>query len=370
MEDDDGDALLVEELLADGGEHFELHRVTTVREARGRCHLADCLLLDLGLPDAHGLDGLRAIKAVAPEDTAVIVLTGLNDRPMGIAALESGAQDYLVKGEVDGPILARAVRYAIERSRADSAARRLRDTQRRAAEQDRLVKALLPSVEVGPAGLSATTAYQPGGRDATLGGDFLDAVVTPAGTVRAIIGDVCGHGPDEAAIGVALRFTWRALAGEGIPAARGLAAVEQALLDQTGRDGRFVTICDIEVDPRTRTLTVWRAGHPAPLLVRPGVRWLDEAPPSPPLGVVPGTIPTPTTIELPADWEVVLLTDGVYEGRHHDDRLGMEGLAELVTTLAPDEAGLAERLIGAVTDLNGGPLEDDVALLLLGSARS
>jgi serine phosphatase RsbU (regulator of sigma subunit) len=364
VEDDDGDALLVEELLAEGGEQFELERVTTLQGARERGRLAECLLLDLGLPDSHGLDGLRKLKEWVPEDVSIIVLTGLADRPMGIAALELGAQDYLVKGEVDGQGLARAVRYAIERSRADAASRRLRNAQRRAVENERLARGLLPSVDVGPAGLGATTSYRPGGRDALLGGDFLDAVVTANGTVRAVIGDVCGHGPDEAAIGVALRFTWRALASEGIPAPRVLNAVEQALLDQTSGSGLFVTVCDIEIDPKRRLLTVRRSGHPAPLLVQPEVRWLDEAPPSPPLGVVPGTFPAPTTIELGPGWELLLLTDGLYEGRHDDDRLGIDGLATLVQKLGagPD---IADRLIGAVTDLNGGPLEDDVAVLVL-----
>lgn len=365
VEDDDGDALLVEELLADGGEQFELERVTTLAGARDRARHTDCLLLDLGLPDSHGLDGLRALKQSVPEEVAIIVLTGLADRPMGIAALELGAQDYLVKGEVDGPVLARAVRYAIERSRADAASRRLRNAQRRAVENERLARGLLPSVDVEPAGLFASTSYRPGGADALLGGDFLDAVVAPDGTVRAVVGDVCGHGPDEAAIGVALRFTWRALASEGIPPPRVLKAVEQALLDQSSGVGLFVTVCDIEVDPTRRRLTVRRSGHPAPLLVQPEVRWLDEAPPSPPLGVVPGTFPPPTTIDVPPGWELLLLTDGLYEGRHGDDRLGLDGLVSLVQKLGPGP-GIADRIIGAVTDLNGGPLEDDVAVLVLG----
>jgi diguanylate cyclase (GGDEF)-like protein len=77
-----------------------------------------CVLLDMGLPDAQGVEGLRRIRIVAP-DVPVVVLTGNNDETMGLDALQSGAQDYLVKGHVDGRVLARSVRYAIERMRGE-----------------------------------------------------------------------------------------------------------------------------------------------------------------------------------------------------------------------------------------------------------
>jgi diguanylate cyclase (GGDEF)-like protein len=77
-----------------------------------------CILLDLGLPDAEGIDGLIRLRTVAP-DIPVVVLTGNNDERIGLQALQSGAQDYLVKGEVDRHHLSRSIRYAIERMQAD-----------------------------------------------------------------------------------------------------------------------------------------------------------------------------------------------------------------------------------------------------------
>ena len=81
-----------------------------------RADEADCAILDLSLPDATGLQGLLHLRALAP-DLPIIVLTGFDDLPLGLNALSSGAEDYLVKNHVDGYTLQRAIRYAIERRR-------------------------------------------------------------------------------------------------------------------------------------------------------------------------------------------------------------------------------------------------------------
>lgn len=77
-----------------------------------------CVLLDMGLPDAEGVEGIARIRFVAP-DVPVVVLTGTDDDTVGIHALQRGAQDYLVKGAVDSRGLVKSIRYAIERMRAD-----------------------------------------------------------------------------------------------------------------------------------------------------------------------------------------------------------------------------------------------------------
>jgi DNA-binding response OmpR family regulator len=125
VEDDDGDALLVEELLSLTGARVDFVRALTLTSAlRVPLEDIDCVLLDLDLPDAHGLTALEQLKAVRP-DLAVLVLTGFDDERRGIQAVGSGAQDYLVKGQIDGSGLLRAVRYAVERGRADEARRQL-----------------------------------------------------------------------------------------------------------------------------------------------------------------------------------------------------------------------------------------------------
>jgi diguanylate cyclase (GGDEF)-like protein len=119
IEDNPTDARLVRAMLElEGGleiTHFD--RLGTARESFAG--MSDgCVLLDLSLPDAHGLEALAEVRQTAPE-VAVVVLSGLADETVALSAVQQGAQDYLIKGQVDGAVLARAIRYAIERKRAE-----------------------------------------------------------------------------------------------------------------------------------------------------------------------------------------------------------------------------------------------------------
>lgn len=97
MEDDAGDACLVQELLADEPLAVDISWVRTLAGARATMEQPPrCILLDLGLPDAEGISALRDLIDLAPQ-AAVLVLTGLADEHRGAAALAAGAQDYLVK---------------------------------------------------------------------------------------------------------------------------------------------------------------------------------------------------------------------------------------------------------------------------------
>jgi signal transduction histidine kinase len=122
IEDDAADALLVREMLADINRPITL---TTVQRLSEGLRLLgeqywDVVLLDLGLPDSQGIGGLTMLRTQAP-DVPVVVLTGLNDESVGIGAVEHGAQDYLIKGQVDERILGRAISYAIARQQTDAA---------------------------------------------------------------------------------------------------------------------------------------------------------------------------------------------------------------------------------------------------------
>ncbi len=121
IEDNPTDALLLQETLRDvEWAHFEFSHVERVADALNRLKAQrfDVILSDLGLPDSHGLETIRRLHAQAP-DLPVFVLTGLNDEALGLRAMQEGAQDYLVKGQIDSSLLARAIRYSIERKRAE-----------------------------------------------------------------------------------------------------------------------------------------------------------------------------------------------------------------------------------------------------------
>jgi signal transduction histidine kinase len=97
------------------------------------------VLLDLSLPDSQGFDTFRRVRAAAP-DVPVVVLSGLQDERMAARAVREGAQDYLVKGQVDGQLLARSLRYAIERRRAEEQRARLIQEQAARAEAEAAVR--------------------------------------------------------------------------------------------------------------------------------------------------------------------------------------------------------------------------------------
>jgi serine phosphatase RsbU (regulator of sigma subunit) len=376
VEDDDGDAFLVEELLQETGAGLQVQRARLLAEAGRLASGAACVLLDLGLPDSRGLDGLHRLLRQHP-DAAVVVLTGMEDEYLGEQAVRAGAQDYLVKGDVSGKLLHRVIRYAMERRRWDEAQRQLLLAQASAQENARLERGLLPFPVFSDPRLRVATRYRAGGKQRLLGGDFYDVVQTPDGWVHALIGDVCGHGPAEAALGVCLRVAWRALMLSGQSPADALSAVQLVLRHEQQVDAMFATACMFSVTPDRRTGVVRLAGHPAPMLITPGGIAELSAPVCPPPGLNDQGQWPAREVELGDRWSVLLYTDGLIEGRITGSayRLGSDGLMDLVRDalgaqpfdpgMASDEA-LLKRVIEQVRDLNSGDLDDDVAILALG----
>jgi serine phosphatase RsbU (regulator of sigma subunit) len=368
VEDDEGDAFLVEELLEETAAPVRLLRAASIAEARTMVTDAGCIVLDLGLPDSRGLSGLETLRGLAP-DAAIVVLTGLADEHRGVSALAAGAQDYLVKGEIDGRTLVRAVRYALERRAAEQAARELHESQLRAEENARLERGLLPTPLLRDARLGHIARYRPGRRQALLGGDFYDVVETADGVVHVLIGDVCGHGPDEAALGASLRIAWRTLVLSGISEAHRLAFLQDVLVSERTNDELFATVCTLAVAPDRTSLRMRLAGHPPPAMLHPRPAALPDTEVGPALGVLDELPSESITVPLPPGWELLLATDGLLEGRDGPtgERLGWDGVLAEIATIAPPpgDDDLPDVLIDRIERRNGGPLTDDVALLLL-----
>jgi len=131
IEDNSGDRRLISEMLTEAstdetGVAFDIQyadRLQAAIEYLGQ-NRVEAILLDLGLPDSKGLDTLKRVYAEVPE-LPIVVLTGLNDELIGVQAVNEGAQDYLIKGQVDTHLLRRTIRYAIERKQAEERERRL-----------------------------------------------------------------------------------------------------------------------------------------------------------------------------------------------------------------------------------------------------
>lgn len=121
IEDNDDDVGLISEILADAsGAGFELTCADRIGKACAHLEKSkfDIILMDLGLPDSDGIESFRKIYAQA-EATPIVVFTIYDDETNGTNAVREGAQDYLVKGKVDGELLVRSIRYAIERKRSE-----------------------------------------------------------------------------------------------------------------------------------------------------------------------------------------------------------------------------------------------------------
>src|SRR5688500_15045928 len=121
VEDNPGDARLLREFLREAHNlPFDLVHVERLADARAKLDEggADIILLDLSLPDAHGIESVEQMLEAAGE-SPIIVLTGLDDETTATRAVQAGAQDYLIKGRVSGSSLGRSIRYAMERKRLE-----------------------------------------------------------------------------------------------------------------------------------------------------------------------------------------------------------------------------------------------------------
>lgn len=374
VEDDPGDALLVQASLSEAGVP-DSNIVWARTVADGMAALASrppgCVLLDLGLPDAMGYSAVDTIVAAVP-DVAVIVLTGRQERD-GMDALSAGAQDYLIKDGITGELLERSIRYAVERKRAQGAQQQLREVQLSSAEQARLERGLLPTPLLRTENVSCATYYRPGADHAVLGGDFYDVVETVDGRVRAVVGDVMGHGPDEAALGVHLRVAWRSLLLAGVPDEQILPTLDMLLSAEQAGQPRFVTVCDLTLEPGPdgALLRVRLAGHPAPIVAEDGAARYPDLHVGRPLGI---DLPVgrhrgwpDNRVPLTPGASVLIYTDGLLDAHSPSDSSGL-GISEVVSAVRACSAGGTPATTWLPSLVTNTPHEsaDDIAVVVLG----
>ena len=175
VEDNPGDARLIQEVLKEEASHrFTLQlvdRVSSAKELLAQDDF-DLVLLDLSLPDSQGLESVRMLNTFSPH-LPIIVLTGLEDDALALEAVQTGAQDYLVKDQIDRQQLLRAIVYAVERKQLYSALQKSEARIRLVIEQNvdgmvvvdqqRVVRYLNPASETLLNGKYATVIGQPFG---------------------------------------------------------------------------------------------------------------------------------------------------------------------------------------------------------------
>jgi serine phosphatase RsbU (regulator of sigma subunit) len=369
VEDNPGDARLIREALAEAGPaRFELTATDRLAPAlqlliEGRFEV---VLLDLSLPDSHGLETFRAVRAETHE-VPVVVLTGLADQTLAVQAVQEGAQDYLVKGEVSSAQLAHALYYAVGRHQ------RQRDVESalRASEEEMRVARQIQQ-HLFPAAAPARPGFDVHGASfcaAATGGDFFDYLPLGDEALGLVIADVTGHGVGPALLMAATRAYLRAFAQTSTDPGRILALTNRVLAaDLT--EGRNVTLLLARLDTAARTLLYTSAGHPPGWVigsagqVRHSLLSTDM-----PLGIRPdGDFPTAPALALAPGDVVLLLTDGVLEERSPEgEQFGQERAVAVVAAHRRSSArDIVEALYAEVRRFSRDrPQADDITALVV-----
>ncbi|EST26463.1 hypothetical protein N566_23870 [Streptomycetaceae bacterium MP113-05] len=260
----------------------------------------------------------------------------------------------------------------------------VRDSERELAGD--LQHMMRPADRLTVDGLQLAARYVPTGGGLQVGGDWYDVISLPSGRTAVVIGDVQGHDVRAAGIMAQLRIALRAYAAEGhhpdgvlSRASRFLSGLNGSSAGATGTDAeeRFATCLYLEVDPRTGTVDVARAGHPDPAIRLPDSTMLvRQTAGGVPLGVLPDPDYPTTRLVLQPGETMLLCTDGLIETGGHDLDSGRERLRRVLAAHPLPERGLEELADAVVDAVHGppshhttGPLadrrEDDIALVLL-----
>ena len=230
-----------------------------------------------------------------------------------------------------------------------------------------LQESLLPGELPDPPGLEIAARFLPVGAGGDVGGDFYDVFKTGPRGWTVVIGDVCGKGPEAAAVTALARYTLRAAAMRERLPSRSLRILNEALLRQRS-DRRFCTVAYAYLERLESGARVGfaSAGHPLPLLVRPDGTVEAVGEPGTLLGVVPDPDFEDRAVSLSPGDALVFYTDGVIETRGIGEPLDEARLAGLVGSCAGRGAdAIAAEVERAARDSHGGPPRDDIAVLVL-----
>ncbi|MFG6194256.1 PP2C family protein-serine/threonine phosphatase [Nonomuraea sp. JJY05] len=237
-----------------------------------------------------------------------------------------------------------------------------------AAANRALQRSLLPPNEPEVPGLDYGVIYEPAGETNEVGGDFYDLFKAGDDSWRFAIGDVCGTGPEAAAVTGLARHTLRLLAREGYGVAAVLGRLNQAILEE-GERARFLTLLHGDITPVSTGLEVRlvSAGHPEALRLRPSGKVEAVTTPQSLLGVFHEVMFEADTVHLEHGDVLLAVTDGVTERRSGGRLLDDDGgLAKLLAECAGLSArAVAERIRRGAAEFASEPSQDDLAIVVL-----
>jgi len=388
VEDDEEDYIITRRLLSDAdNQRFIIKhadRLQTGLEILSE-GTTDVALLDLSLPDSQGLETFEEAHSHAPS-VPVVLLTGLSDEDLGVKAVQEGAQDYLVKGQVDGRLLSRTICYAIERKRTEeqlekyAAQLRAKNAQMAAdlAMAREVQQAFLPGTHpTFPPGaaeseseLRFSHAYRP---SETVSGDFFDVLEVSDHAAGVFICDVMGRGMRAALITAIMRGLLEELKPMAAAPDRFLTEINRgfAAVLQRPQELIFATAGYIVADTGRGEISYAGAGHPVPLHVSRRAGTVEPVrsatgPGGPALGIEEDYEYSSCRRPLAAGDLVVLFTDGLFEAEDSSgNEYGEERLAQILREkMELPTPRLFEELVADVESFSGRTdFEDDVCLV-------
>lgn len=336
IEDNRGDYVLTKAMLTDTGSdvRYDLvwqNSLRTGLEALSKGSI-DAILLDLNLPDSSGWETFEAVRQ-HDASVPVILLTGLSDEALGRRAIHEGAQDYLIKGQSDGHLLARAILYAVERKRtSDQLARYARQLRERneqmlddIAMAREIQQALLPRrYPRFPRGATSQDSLLRFAHDyrpcATVGGDFFSVSQLSDTQAGILVCDVMGHGMRAALVTAIIRGVIEEL--EPIATSPGLFLNHlnrgiETILRPSGMI-IFASALYAVIDLDSATISYAAAGHAHPYRITPE-RYHGESlcppnwPQEPALGIAGSTTYHVVTAPIRDGERYLFFTDGICE---------------------------------------------------------
>ncbi|MEU6593104.1 SpoIIE family protein phosphatase [Streptomyces sp. NPDC046881] len=308
---------------------------------------------------SSGIGPTLATASAVGGETVVLPLVARN-RVIGMLTLGKPTDEHFRQEILElAEDLSRRAALALDNARLYS---------ERTAISQSLQRSLLPPGLPQIDGVEVEVIYRAAGEGNEVGGDFYDLFPIGNGAYGFAIGDVCGTGPNAAAVTGLARHALRLLAREGLSGPAVLERLNSAILDEGDRS-RFLTLLYGELRPQedgSAELKFVCAGHPLPLRLRQDGTVTAAAEPQPLLGVIEDLELYEETVTLDPGDVLLCVTDGVTERREGTRMLGDDGLADVLTTCTGLTAGaVAARIMRAVERFASDAPSDDMAILAM-----
>lgn len=334
--------------------------------AAAQCSKPDVVLLDLSLPDSAGLSTVQRIRAALP-GVPIVVLTGHDDSELDVAALEVGAQDYLVKGQFEHDALGRAVRHALVRGALEQ------ELEHKNRELLALHESDMDDMAVANNLLSHIMRSE-GLRDPQIryfqrptqqfSGDFIAAARDGNGDLRVMLADVTGHGLQAALFLLPIFRVFRTMVKKGLPTCNIVTEINQTMRE-IAMTGRFIAAAVAHITRDGSSIEIWNGGIPTVAYVQKNGELHKFCSQHLPLGVVDeDAFEANTEIFHALPGALFLCLDGLIEAENASgEPFGEARLETMLRASPPDK--LFDNILSALeTHLGGGIAHDDLSMVL------